>query len=83
MQSDKSILLRAVSLCNEACFAVDLQHRRLRSTEPEDDTLRLSMVDGALGEFDEAVPGPGASKTSRPPATLLRSSSKPLRGVLP
>jgi hypothetical protein len=36
MQSDKSILQRAISLCNEACFAVALQHRRLRSTEPED-----------------------------------------------
>jgi hypothetical protein len=39
MQSDKSILQRAISLCNEACFAVALQHRRLRSTEPEDNTF--------------------------------------------
>jgi hypothetical protein len=39
MQSDQAILQRAICLCNEACFAVALQHRRLRSTEPEDDTF--------------------------------------------
>jgi hypothetical protein len=39
MRSDKSILRCAISLCNEACFAVALQHRRLQSAEPEDDTF--------------------------------------------
>lgn len=30
------ILERAKSFCNEACFTVALQHRRLKTTEPED-----------------------------------------------
>lgn len=34
--SDAAILERAKRLCNEACFTVSLQHRRLRTTEPED-----------------------------------------------
>src|SRR5579859_2833960 len=34
--SDAAILERAKSLSNEACFTVSLQHRRLRTTEPED-----------------------------------------------
>ncbi len=34
--SDAVILERARSLCNEACFTVALQCRRLKSTEPED-----------------------------------------------
>lgn len=34
--SEASILERARSLCNEACYTVALQHRRLRSREPED-----------------------------------------------
>ena len=36
---DAAVLERAKSLCNEACFIVALQHRRLRSTEPEDDVF--------------------------------------------
>jgi hypothetical protein len=39
MQSDRAILQRASSLCNEACYTIALQHRRLRSTEPEDSTF--------------------------------------------
>ena len=35
--SDGAILERAKSLCNDACFTVALQHRRLRTTEPEDE----------------------------------------------
>jgi hypothetical protein len=35
--SDAVILERAKSFCNEACFTVALQHRRLRSSEPEDE----------------------------------------------
>ena len=34
--SDAVIFERAKSLCNEACFTVALQHRRLRTAEPED-----------------------------------------------
>ena len=34
--SDAVILERAKSFCNEAVFTIALQHRRLRSTEPED-----------------------------------------------
>jgi hypothetical protein len=34
--SDAVILERAKSFCNEAIFTVALQHRRLRTTEPED-----------------------------------------------
>ena len=34
--SDAVILERAKSFANEACFTVALQHRRLRTTEPED-----------------------------------------------
>jgi hypothetical protein len=39
MQSDRSILQRANSLCNEACLTIALQHRRLRSIEPGDDNF--------------------------------------------
>lgn len=31
------MLERMLSLCNEACFTVALQHRRLQTSEPEDD----------------------------------------------
>ena len=34
--SKEAILDRMLSLCNEACFTVALQHRRLQTTEPED-----------------------------------------------
>jgi len=34
--TDAAILERAKSLCNEGCFTIALQHRRLRSVEPED-----------------------------------------------
>jgi hypothetical protein len=34
--SDAVILERAKSFCSEACSTVALQHRRLRTTEPED-----------------------------------------------
>jgi hypothetical protein len=37
MPSSEVILERAKSLSNEACFTVAMQHRRLRSTEPEDE----------------------------------------------
>lgn len=37
--SDGAILERALSLANEAMFTVKLQHRRLRSTEPEDEVF--------------------------------------------
>ena len=37
--SDAVILERAKSFCNEACFTVALQHRRLKTTEPEDETF--------------------------------------------
>jgi len=36
MPSDAVILERAKSFCNEACFTIALQHRRLRTVEPED-----------------------------------------------
>jgi hypothetical protein len=36
---DAAILERAKSLSNRACFTVALQRRRLRSTEPEDNTF--------------------------------------------
>ena len=36
LPSDEAVLKRARSLCSEACFTVAPQHRRLRSTEPED-----------------------------------------------
>jgi hypothetical protein len=35
--SDNAILERALSLANEAVFTVELQRRRLRSQEPEDE----------------------------------------------
>ncbi len=41
MQSEADILERARSLCSEGCFAVALQHRRLRSKEPEDEVFIL------------------------------------------
>ncbi len=34
--SEAAILERMLSLCNEACFTVALQRRRLRTVEPED-----------------------------------------------
>ena len=34
--ADHLLLLRAKRLCNETCFTVALQHRRLGSAEPED-----------------------------------------------
>jgi hypothetical protein len=34
--SDAVILERTKSFCNEAVFTIALQHRRLRSIEPED-----------------------------------------------
>jgi hypothetical protein len=37
--SDAVILERAKSFCNEACFTVALQCRRLRTVEPEDKTF--------------------------------------------
>jgi hypothetical protein len=37
--TDKVILERAQSLCNEACYTVALQCRRLRSQEPEDNAF--------------------------------------------
>jgi hypothetical protein len=37
--SDAAILERAKSLCNEACFTIALQHRRLQTTEPEDEVF--------------------------------------------
>jgi hypothetical protein len=37
MPSDTVILERAISLVNEAMFTVELQRRRVRSTEPEDE----------------------------------------------
>jgi hypothetical protein len=37
--SDAVFLERAKSLANQACFTVALQHRRLKSTEPEDDVF--------------------------------------------
>jgi hypothetical protein len=39
--SDAATLERARSLCNEACFTVALQCRRLRSIEPEDKVFIL------------------------------------------
>jgi len=41
VQSEAEILERARSLCSEGCFAVALQHRRLRSKEPEDEVFIL------------------------------------------
>ncbi|MGH7864011.1 MAG: hypothetical protein ACREQB_03405 [Candidatus Binataceae bacterium] len=35
--SDAAILERARSLCNQACLMVALQHRRVRTAEPEDE----------------------------------------------
>ncbi|WP_175824505.1 hypothetical protein [Burkholderia cepacia] len=34
--SEAAMLERMLSLCNQACFTVALQHRRLQTTEPED-----------------------------------------------
>jgi hypothetical protein len=39
MQSKDANLLRARRFCGEACFTVALQRRRLRSSEPEDDSF--------------------------------------------
>lgn len=38
--SPEATFERALSLCNEACFAVALQRRRLRTPEPEDGEFR-------------------------------------------
>lgn len=37
--ADAVILEHAKSFCNEACFTVALQHRRLRTVEPEDEVF--------------------------------------------
>lgn len=36
---DTVVLERSRNFCSEACFTVALQHRRLRSVEPEDETF--------------------------------------------